>query len=250
MVAAAQQLAMALKGNIPAGNKTAEALTKVNKLFTKIAAAKQATATAKEQRNRLRANSAAQITTHLPKVGVPPPRVDVPIPRVAELPQADCHVVQIVANPTVPQPVEQAPTTRSHSRSPRVDAQSAVAQPIYISQDEEDKNDPPPQQRTTRSTTQSIMQEAMIVCVDIYKLEYIFLEDLGLLNYTSTTPNPKPSFKVTPHQMSMRCLPMTWFFEMANAVIGEGSELLEYKQLIANPKTQETWTHSYGNEIG
>jgi hypothetical protein len=37
---------------------------------------------------------------------------------------------------------------------------------------------------------------------------------------------------------------------MANSVIGEGGELLEYKQLIANPKTQAKWTHSYGNEIG
>ena len=38
--------------------------------------------------------------------------------------------------------------------------------------------------------------------------------------------------------------------EMANAVIGEGDESLEYKQLIANPKTQATWTHSYGNKLG
>jgi hypothetical protein len=30
---------------------------------------------------------------------------------------------------------------------------------------------------------------------------------------------------------------MTWFCEMANSVIGEGGELLEYKQFIANPKT-------------
>ncbi len=86
MVAAAQQLATALKGNIPAGNETVEALTKVNKLFTKIAVAKQAAAAAKEQRNRLRANPAARITTHLPRVDVPPPRVDVPIPRVDDPP--------------------------------------------------------------------------------------------------------------------------------------------------------------------
>ena len=86
VVAAAQQLATALKGNIPAGNKMTEALTKVSKLFTKIAAAKQAAAAAKEQRNRLRANPAAQITTHLPRVGVPPPRVDVPTLRVEEPP--------------------------------------------------------------------------------------------------------------------------------------------------------------------
>jgi hypothetical protein len=94
------------------------------------------------------------------------------------------------------------------------------------------------------------MQEAMFTCIDIYKPEYIISEDLGLLNYTSTPPNPKPNFKVHPHQMLMRRLPMTWFCKMANAVIGEGGELLEYKQLIDNPKMQGTWTHSYGNEIG
>jgi hypothetical protein len=49
VVAAAQQLTRALKGNIPAGNKTAEALKKVSKLFTKIAEAKANVAKAKEQ---------------------------------------------------------------------------------------------------------------------------------------------------------------------------------------------------------
>jgi hypothetical protein len=37
---------------------------------------------------------------------------------------------------------------------------------------------------------------------------------------------------------------------MANSAIGEGGELLKFKQLIANPKTRAKWTHSYGNEIG
>jgi hypothetical protein len=81
------------------------------------------------------------------------------------------------------------------------------------------------------------MQEAMFACIDIYRLEYIVSEDLGLLNFALTPQNPTQNFKVMPQQMSMRCLPMTWFCEMANAVIGEGGELLEYKQLIANPKT-------------
>jgi hypothetical protein len=40
VVAAAQQLATALQGNIPAGNETAEALKQVSDLFTKIAMAK------------------------------------------------------------------------------------------------------------------------------------------------------------------------------------------------------------------
>ena len=94
------------------------------------------------------------------------------------------------------------------------------------------------------------MQEAMFACIDIYKPEYILSEDLGLLNYATTPTNPMKNIKVSPSQMSMRRIPMTWFCEMANAVIGEGGELLEYKQLIANPKTRATWTHSYGNEIG
>ncbi len=59
VVAAAQQLATALKGNIPAGNKMAEALKKVSKLFKKIAAATNKTAKAKEQHNRVRATPAA-----------------------------------------------------------------------------------------------------------------------------------------------------------------------------------------------
>jgi hypothetical protein len=37
---------------------------------------------------------------------------------------------------------------------------------------------------------------------------------------------------------------------MANSIIGEQGELLEYRHLIANPKTQVTWTNSYGNKLG
>ena len=59
IVVIAQQLATALKGNIPAGNETAEALKKVSKLFTKIAATKIKAAKAKEQCNRVRATPTA-----------------------------------------------------------------------------------------------------------------------------------------------------------------------------------------------
>ncbi len=240
VVAAAQQYVMALQGNIPAGNEMVEALTRVSKLFTKIASAKKEVAKAKEQRNRLQASPLAQITTHLPRVALPPPRVDVPVPRVTEATQADCHVVQTVANMSVMRPVVQAPATCSFSLSPQVDAQPSAAWP----------NDPPPERQTTRSSARSIMQEAMLACVDIYRLEYTVSEDLDLLNYTSNPIKPTAKFTVTPQQISIRRLPMAWFCEMANSVIGEGGELLEYKQLIANPKTQAKWTHSYGNDIG
>jgi hypothetical protein len=53
VVAAAQQLTIALQGNIPTRNKTAEALRKVSKLFTKIAMAKNELAKAKTMCNRV-----------------------------------------------------------------------------------------------------------------------------------------------------------------------------------------------------
>ena len=71
VVAAAQQLATALQGNIPAGNKTAEALKNVSNLFTKIVTAKNETAKAKAQRNGVQATPAARQTTHLPRVEEP-----------------------------------------------------------------------------------------------------------------------------------------------------------------------------------
>jgi hypothetical protein len=53
VVAAAQQLMIALQGNIPAGNELAEALQKVSKLFTKIAMANNEVAKAKANCNKV-----------------------------------------------------------------------------------------------------------------------------------------------------------------------------------------------------
>jgi hypothetical protein len=70
----------------------------------------------------------------------------------------------------------------------------------------------------TRSRTMSIMQEAMLTCIDI--------------------TNPK--FKLSAAKLSSQRIPMTWLCEMANSVIGEQGKLLEYQHLIANPKTRAT----------
>jgi hypothetical protein len=127
VVTAAQQLATALKGNIPAGNEMAEALKKVSKLFTNIVTAKNKTAKAKEQCNRVRATPAARQTTYLP-------RVEASIPRVVAGPEVDRCIEQIFANLSTPRPVAHAPTTQSQSRSPQFDAQSPTARrPNYIS---------------------------------------------------------------------------------------------------------------------
>ncbi len=74
----------------------------------------------------------------------------------------------------------------------------------------------------------SIMQKAMLVCIDI----------------------TKPNFEISAAKMASQKLQMMWFCEMANSVLGEQGELLEYLHLIANPKTRATWTHSYGNKLG
>jgi hypothetical protein len=190
VVAAVQQLTSALKGNIPAENKTAEALKKVGKLFTKIAEAKANVAKAKEQQDRIRTHPNARRAITLPRVAEQNPRVELSIPRVDKAPKADCHIVQIVANLTTPRLGAQSSVTFSQPQSPRLDTQSPAAQSNYISQDKEE--DEEPQWYNTCSQTMSIMQEAMLACVGISKPTYIVSQDLGLLNYRE-----RPTFKIS-----------------------------------------------------
>jgi hypothetical protein len=98
VVAAAQQLTSTQKGQIPAGNKTVEALKKVSKLFTKRAEAKANIAKAKVQQNRICTHPNARRTIPLPRMAKQNPKVELSIPRVDKAPKVDCHVVQIVAN--------------------------------------------------------------------------------------------------------------------------------------------------------
>ncbi len=74
----------------------------------------------------------------------------------------------------------------------------------------------------------SIMQEAMLTCIDI----------------------TKPNFEISVAKMASQKLRMMWFCEMANSVLGKQGKLLEYWHLITNPKTRATWIHSYGNKLG
>ncbi len=243
VVAAAQQLTSTQKGNIMAGNETAEALKKVSELFTKIAEAKANVAKAKEQQNRIRTHPAARRAIPLPRVAEQNLRVELSIPSLDKAPKADCCIVQIVVNPTTSWFDAQSPVTFSQSWPPRVDAQSSAARSNYILQDKEEKEEP--QWYNTHSRTMSIMQESMLGCVDISKPTYIVSQDLGLLNYRE-----KPTFKISAKQLSTHKIPMTWFCEMANSILGEKGELLKYRHLIVNPKTKAVWAHLYGNEIG
>jgi hypothetical protein len=62
------------------------------------------------------------------------------------------------------------------------------------------------------------MQEAMLACINI----------------------TKPKFKISAAKLATRKFLLTWFCKMTNPVIGKQGELLEYRHLIANPKTRAT----------
>ncbi len=93
----------------------------------------------------------------------------------------------------------------------------------------QDKDDNEPNHRYhTRSQTTSIMQVAMLACINI----------------------TKPKFEISAAELVTRKFLLVWFCKMANFVIGEHGKLLEYQHLIVNPRTWATWTHSYSNKLG
>ncbi len=81
------------------------------------------------------------------------------------------------------------------------------ARPNYITQD---KSDEPRQGYNTQSRTASIMQEAMLACIDI----------------------TKPQFKISLATLAAQKFPMTRLCEMANSIINKKGKLLEYRNLI------------------
>ncbi len=89
-------------------------------------------------------------------------------------------------------------------------------------------NNKPNHRYHTRSQTTSIMQEAMLASINI----------------------TKPKFEISAANLATRKFSLIWLCKMANSFIGKQGELLEYRHLIANPKTWATWTLSYGNELG
>jgi hypothetical protein len=229
---AAAELTSALKGTVLQDVETADALAKVSALFQKIAASKAERAKAKEQLNQHHTHPSSRRAVPIPRVvKESPARQAVTIPRVQATPTMDdCPVVgggsrlQIVKCGT--------PNQRKHG--------TPSARPNYISKDDDEDQ---PRGYNTRSRTTSIMQEAMLVCIDITNPTYIVSQDLGLLNYKKTARVLPERQRVSAQKMASRSFPMTWLCEMANSVMGENGELLEYRHLIANPKTRTTWTH-------
>jgi hypothetical protein len=179
------ELTNVLKGTVSREVETAEALQKVSSLFTKIAAAKAATTRAREQET----HPTLCQPIPLPRVIDRPPTQTVPVPRVPIAPsEADCHVrlvdgsVQIVDSTTSWQGNHEPPTARPPTQivGSRLQIFEDVtphqgnhgppsARPNYISQEESAK---PWRGYNTLLRTTSIMQEAMLACIDITKPQF------------------------------------------------------------------------------
>ncbi len=228
---AAAELTSAPKGTILRDAETAEALTKVSELFHKIAAAKAATAKAKEQQNQHRTHPTACQAVLLPRVVTNPPVPPVvPLPRVPASPTVKDCCIGVVGSGmqnvnTLSQPVDSQLQIVKNVTQQQGKHGPPSARPNYILQDDDAKQH---HGYNSRLRTTSIMQEAMLACIDI--------------------TNPK--FKLLAAKLSSQRILMMWLCEMANSVISEQGKLLEYRHLIANPKTRVTWTHSYGNKLG
>jgi hypothetical protein len=72
-----------------------------------------------------------------------------------------------------------------------------IARPNYISQDDEDNK--PTHQSNTRSWMTSIMQEAMLACIN----------------------NTKLTFEILAAKLATQKFPLIWFCKMANSVFGK-----------------------------
>ncbi len=93
IIKAASDLTSALKGTVSCNCKTAEALHKFSKLFTKIAVVKSESAKAKEQQNNLQNHPNACQAVPLSRVGKRPATPASPLTRVLiNITKVDCQV--------------------------------------------------------------------------------------------------------------------------------------------------------------
>ncbi len=189
IIKAASEITSALNGTVSRDVKMAEALERFSKLFTKIAVAKAATANAKEQQNNLPTHPNARQAVLLPRVVDRPLIPAGPLPRVPVTPaEADCHVegvggrVQIVGTAShvaiLPMQIVENLTPQQGKHGP------PITRPNYISQDEDDE---PQYGYNTRSRMTSIMQEAMLACINI----------------------TKPTFKISVAELAIQRFPVT-----------------------------------------
>jgi hypothetical protein len=166
------ELTSALKGMVLREAETADALAHVSKLFHKIAEAKAAKAKAKEQRNTHRTHPNAHRGVPLPRVLIDPPtQPAVPLPKVQAAPPVDdCRVVGGGSERQIVHTLMQIVGSRLQIVGDKTPLQGkhgpSNVGPNYTSQVEDEEHS---HGYNTRSWTMSIMQEAMLACINITK---------------------------------------------------------------------------------
>ena len=146
------------------------------------------------------------------------PRVDEPVPRV------------IAALPTPITAVPRVPTTMTTTPCEVPASQPASNIPHYISQDDDTRYEVHQHSYNTR-LNRSVQQ--------VMAAEDLSVE-IAMMATESAPPRINNNLQTG----------ISWFGEMANSVIDDDGKILEYRHLIANPKTRKIWQQAFGNELG
>jgi hypothetical protein len=126
-------------------------------------------------------------------------------------------------------PIEKAAVPRVRSTTTKEPAAELIGQtPRYISQDKNEENNETRQRYNTRANASANRAFE----VNDWSVEVAMMSN------------------EIPTKEQQRSTGVSWLVEMANAVIGEDGSIMEYKHLIADPKTRATWQRSCGNEFG
>jgi len=105
-------------------------------------------------------------------------------------------------------------------------SKEAEEEPNYVTDDEEEPPIRPAHNTRARKQAREVTQEAMLSVVE--------LSDCA----------------VSPQNLASRKFPMKLLCEIANAIMDESGEMLEYRHLMARPQYRQIWGRSFGNEIG
>jgi hypothetical protein len=202
VVATAQQLTTALKGNIPAGNETAKELTKLSNIFNRIAPAKAEVAALQAQQEIERRT-------------------------IRLYPEPTTTTTSYIGRSSSKGDSSNPNDKRSSSKRAQSSSNGPTTTSNYITQDDKEDSDQQ-QQYNTRSQCRANQ------VIEVSNL----LINIAMMISKIPTNNQQVRTGVS------------WLGEMANSVIGKDGSILEYKHLIAIPKTRETWLRSCGNKFG
>ena len=160
--------------------------------------------------------------------------MDVPVPRV------------VAAIPIITAAVPRVPTTATIAQREVPASRPASNIPSFISQDDDD--DTQQELRQYPYNTRAKRSLEQVVAANNLSIE------IGMMANEMSAPQVEMAMTATevavPQNDSKSRAGTSWLGEMGNSVIGDDGKILEYKHLIANPKTRAVWQRAFGNKLG